>query len=84
MSVLRDRRVMYREYRAQGRYGYIGIDEYHRDQEPVSESMGTCARTVLTGIRPQKLGRAIAEALQAAYDAGRADMARDLGAIDHE
>ena len=74
---------MYREYRAEGRYGYIGIDEYHHDQEPASLGVNdgpwnaSMARTVLTGIKPQKLGREIASALQAAYAAGRADAERE-------
>jgi hypothetical protein len=69
---------MFREYRAEGRYGYIGIDEYHHDQEPVTldDRGGSLSRTVMTGIKPQKLGREFAAALQVAYAAGREDALR--------
>lgn len=55
---------MKREYRAQARYGYVGIDLFMGD---------SCRRTVLTGIKPQKLGYQIADALQRAYEQGRSD-----------
>ena len=48
-------------YKAQSRYGYIGIDLYRGD---------ACLRTVITGIKPQKLGREFADQLQSAYEAG--------------
>ena len=53
-----------RRFEAQGRYGYIGIDEYIGDK---------CLRTVLTGIKPQHLGRRIADLLNMAYEHGKKD-----------
>lgn len=55
-------------YRAQGRYGYIGIELFKRNK-----GYGDCIKTVITGIKPQKLGRQFADLLNEAYELGRKD-----------
>jgi hypothetical protein len=61
---------MKRQYKAQGIYhGCMDVAEF-RD--------GQCTRTVLTGIKPQKLGQQIANLLNAAYQQGRDDAALEI------
>jgi len=72
---------MYREYFAQGMYGYVTVHEYHHEHEPEvkrhpASNGGSLHGSVISAITPQKLGREVAAALQAAYDAGQADALR--------
>ena len=61
-----------RVYVAHGRNGYIGIDEH-----VIGQSDGcvqnACLRTVISGIKPKKLGIQIADLLNIAYKQGQDD-----------
>jgi hypothetical protein len=64
---------MKREYVASGRYGYTGIELYETDENGERH----CQRTVITGIKPNKLGREIARLLNLAYAYGIEDGSND-------
>ncbi len=59
-------------YKAQGRYDYTGIELYRENPE---NSYGDCVKTVITGIKPNKLGEQVAALLNEAYELGRKDAA---------
>ena len=55
-------------YRSQGRYGYTGIELYEDDSR-----YGKCIRTVISGIKPNKLGVQFGALLNEAYELGKKD-----------